>query len=59
MSEYDDRQPRKAEPSPGQVQDPLKKLQDEEMHEMWRGLKDRIRRFFVREEKGDHRRPRH
>lgn len=47
MSEYDDRQPKKPEPSPGQVQEPPKKAQ-EEQREMWRGLKDHLRKFFER-----------
>src|SRR5262249_28583623 len=44
MSEHDDRQPRKPQPGPGQVEDPLKKEHDTQ--EMWQHLKDRIRKFF-------------
>ena len=49
MSQFDDdRTPRKPEPGPGEAE--LKKVQDQEMHEMWHHLKDRLRKFFGRGE---------
>ena len=58
MSEYDDRQP--AQPSPGQVEPSrVREAREEAMHQMWEGMKARLRKLFGRDEDSEHRYPPH
>ncbi len=59
MSEYDDRQPAQQQPSPGQPgYDEVSKMREQAMHEMWQGLKEKLRSFFQKSE-GEHKGPPH